>query len=98
MDYVSFDYGDGVNTDVRYFPGETITPFVYEQDGTYTITQTAHIVTFGNCAHSTSKTITVRGSETRHEGHEYLSVCAGDTCYWKGGKYHIGYLFAQTGR
>lgn len=91
VDYVSFDYGDGVNTDVVYYPGETITPFVYAHDGTYTITQTAHIITNGHCVHSTSKNVTVRGSETTHEGDVYDTICGGKSYIWNNA------VYTQTG-
>ncbi len=87
VDYLSYDYGDGTNTDVIYFPGDEITPFTYAHDGVYTITQTAHLLN-GNCEHSRSSIpIKVRGYETTHEGVENRTICEGDTCRWNGGKY-----------
>ena len=76
VSYVEFDFGNGKDP-VRYSPGANINPVIYEQDGTYTITQTAHYTANGHCTHTISKTVTVRGSDTKHEADIYDTICAG---------------------
>ena len=85
--YISIDYGDG-NSAV-YSPRQSIPPYVYAQDGVYTITETAYLYdSHGDCAHSRSSIpFKVRGYETKHESLKDSTICRGDTCRWNGGKY-----------
>ena len=82
VDQVTWNLGDG-RTNVVYSPGSPIT---YATDGTYTITQTTKL-TNGNCVNTLSKTVKVRGRETKHEGQEYDTICSGEVKTWYGQEY-----------
>lgn len=75
-----WDLGDGFRTNVAYTAG---TPILYDQDGTYTITQTAKLNN-GDCVNTKQKQVTVRGKLAKHEADIYDTICAGEIKYWNG--------------
>lgn len=91
VDQVTWNLGDG-RTNVVYSPGSPIT---YATDGTYTITQTTKL-TNGNCVNTSSKTVKVRGRETKHEGQEYDTICSGEVKTWYGQEYRKTGVYPYT--
>ena len=79
VDQIIWDLGDGRVTSVD-LAGVKIT---YAHDGTYTIKQTTRLITGAvTCEDVKTQTITVRGRETKHEGVEYDTICAGEVKHW----------------
>ena len=84
VDSVFWDLGDGRFTkNDASISGQ---PIVYAQDGTYTIRQIAKLAN-GDCEDIMEKTVTVRGSETRHVGEVYDTICGGSKYTWNGSDY-----------
>ncbi len=82
VDVVTWDLGDGRTTGADL----TGVPITYTNDGTYTIKQIARL-TNGNCVDTLIKTVTVRGSSTKHEAIVYDTICGGDKVTWNGSEY-----------
>ncbi|MBQ9295684.1 MAG: hypothetical protein IJ204_00635 [Paludibacteraceae bacterium] len=81
VDEVEWDLGDGRVTKEN-MAGR---PIVYAHDGTYTIKQTARLL-HGNCEDVKIRTVTVRGTETKHEAHLYDTICSNDFVMFDGVK------------
>ena len=91
VDVVTWDLGDGRVTGADL----TGVPITYDYDGTYTIKQTAKL-TNGNCVDDSIQTVTVRGRLTKHESHQYDTICSGKTFTWHGTEYTSDGLYTYV--
>ncbi|MBO4453456.1 MAG: PKD domain-containing protein [Paludibacteraceae bacterium] len=90
---VIWDLGDGRVTSAD----QTGVKITYAQDGTYTIRQTTRLITgTDTCTNVKAIPVTVRGRETRHEGTEYDTICAGQSKTWFGQEYNRTGVYSYT--